>query len=187
MKKEIFVGSETLELASGKESRPIEECYWVVPGRFLAGEYPRYEKVLASEKKLRALLNQGVDCFVDLTEPVDRLEPYAEMVHRLSPGTIQTLKFPIRDVSVPYSREQTVEILDAIDEAIQRKGMVYLHCWGGVGRTGVIVGCWLTRHGFQGESALNQLHELWNHCPKSVTRNSPETTKQENYIINWTE
>lgn len=32
--------------------------------------------------------------------------------------------------------------------------MVYLHCWGGIGRTGTIVGCWLARNGFPGKAAL---------------------------------
>ncbi len=27
-------------------------------------------------------------------------------------------------------------------------GAVYVHCWGGVGRTGTVVGCWLLRHGY---------------------------------------
>lgn len=27
---------------------------------------------------------------------------------------------------------------------------VYVHCYGGIGRTGTVVGCWLVRHGLSG-------------------------------------
>jgi len=57
--------------------------------------------------------------------------------------------------------------------------------WGGVGRTGVIIGCWLARHRGGGEAALIQLRELWQQCPKSAFRQSPETLEQERYVLDW--
>ncbi|MDD2367052.1 MAG: protein-tyrosine phosphatase family protein [Desulfuromonadaceae bacterium] len=81
----------------------------------------------------------------------------------------------------------TTDILDTIDHHIHHGEIVYLHCWGGVGRTGVIVGCWLSRHGFTGDAALARLKELWQECPKSSHRKSPETTEQEQYIVTWQE
>ncbi len=78
-------------------------------------------------------------------------------------------------------------ILDTIDRSIADDGRVYVHCWGGVGRTGVIVGCWLARHGFPGDQALVRLRELWRQCPKSRYRQSPETREQEQYILRWME
>ena len=47
-------------------------------------------------------------------------------------------------------------ILDAIDAALDGGKTVYVHCWGGVGRTGTVVGCWLVRHGKTGDEALRQ-------------------------------
>ena len=41
-------------------------------------------------------------------------------------------------------------ILDDVDEAIAGGGLTYVHCWGGIGRTGTVVGCWLVRHGLEG-------------------------------------
>lgn len=166
---------------------PIENCYWVLPGRFLAGEYPRDRYLDSSRKKLSALLRAGVTCFVDLTETRDGLAPYADLVEEIANGRISIRNFPIRDVSVPYSSDQVTEILDTMDEVIAREGMVYLHCWGGVGRTGTIVGCWLARHGYPGQAALSKLKELWSCCSKSRNRRSPETTLQENYVRNWQE
>ena len=38
-------------------------------------------------------------------------------------------------------------ILDEIDGAILNGKTVYVHCLGGIGRTGTVVGCYLVRHG----------------------------------------
>ena len=160
--------------------KPIENCYWVIPGQFLAGEYPGDIDEEFSRVKINDLILSGITAFIDLTEENEGLLPYSGLLK-----TASHQRFSIRDVSIPSSTVITVAILDAIDHQIQQGGMVYLHCWGGVGRTGVIVGCWLARHGFKGESALARLHELWKQCPKSTYRRSPETNEQEQYIVKW--
>jgi protein-tyrosine phosphatase len=80
-----------------------------------------------------------------------------------------------------------VAILKAIDDHLRQGRLVYLHCWGGIGRTGTVVGCWLSRQGFQGTAALDRLRQLWQACPKSAHRMSPETHEQEQYIVHWEE
>ena len=159
--------------------RPINNCYWVLPGKLLAGEYPRNKDERSSERKLAALSEAGVNVFVDLTE-AGELAPYAHSV-----PTATHDRFPIEDVSVPSSIELTTAILDAVDEHIRRGDLVYVHCWGGVGRTGVIVGCWLARRCGSGERALHRLAELWRTCPKSGYRVSPETEEQVEYVRKW--
>ncbi|HNT77667.1 MAG TPA: hypothetical protein PKH77_21855 [Anaerolineae bacterium] len=162
--------------------RPIDNCYWVLTGRFLAGEYPRTKEETSSRTKLAALQQAGITVFIDLTTTRDGLLPYAGLLE------IATYyRFPIQDMSVPESPEVTVAILDALDAHLARGAKVYLHCWGGVGRTGVIVGCWLARHGYPGEAALAHLRELWQQCPKSANRQSPETPEQMQYIRAWAE
>jgi predicted protein tyrosine phosphatase len=160
--------------------QPITQCYWVVPGTLLAGEYPRNTDAQSSHAKIRALLHAGVTAFIDLTEADEGLHPYSAWI-----GTASHQRFPIRDVSIPASPDITIAILDAIDHHIARGQLVYVHCWGGVGRAGVIIGCWLARHGPGGAAALTRLRELWQHCPKSVDRASPETREQERYIVRW--
>ena len=46
---------------------------------------------------------------------------------------------PIRDFSVP-APDDLVATLDAIDAELAAGGIVYVHCWAGCGRTGVVVG-----------------------------------------------
>jgi len=160
--------------------RPIKQCYWVVPGKLLAGEYPIDKDEATSQEKINALLDIGISVFVDLTEEHEGLRSYTSLI-----GKAIHRRFAIRDVAVPDSPETTIQILDTIDRYIQQGEMVYVHCWGGVGRTGVIVGCWLARHGHGGEAALIRLRKLWTQCPKSATHESPETRDQERYIQSW--
>ena len=163
-------------------NRPIQYCYWVFPGQLLAGEYPRNKDAESSIQKINALIQAGITAFIDLTQVRDNLLPYAGILDDIS-----YQRFPIRDVSVPESIELMREILDAIDHHISQGRMVYVHCWGGIGRTGTVVGCWLARHGLEGRTAYDRLQELWEHNPKSAYRRSPETLEQKQYILDWRE
>ena len=163
------------------KERPIDNCYWV-EDRFLAGEYPRSRNGPDTFDKLDALLAEGVTLFVDLTEEGELL-PYSNWL-----GAVDHKRFPIPDTGTPRSAEQTREILDAIDGHLSDGGKVYLHCWGGIGRTGTIVGCWLgRRNGYDGKAALERLGELWQQNPKSGWRGSPENPWQVDYVLNWRE
>ena len=164
-------------------NKPIENCYWVVPGKFLAGEYPRNLDDPSSLEKLAAFREAGVAAFIDLTEEGGML-PYSQW---LDSETQTHQRFPIRDVTTPSSPELTTDILDTIDREITEGKLVYVHCMGGIGRTGTIVGCWLSRQGHRGEAALERLRELWDDCPKSAWTRSPETEAQRGYVRDWSE
>ena len=47
---------------------PITDCYWVEPGRLLAGEYPAVSSRRKTRKRLARFLDAGVNSFVNLTE-----------------------------------------------------------------------------------------------------------------------
>ncbi len=158
--------------------------YWVEENKLLAGEYPRNADDASSQDKIDALIALGVTAFIDLTHDDDGMAPYAQLL----PGQgIIYHRFPIRDLSVPGSTTLTRKVLDTIDVHIKDGRIVYVHCWGGVGRTGTIVGCWLSRHGYPGRLALDRLQELWRRNPKAISRSSPETPEQVQYIIDWNE
>ncbi|MXY73800.1 MAG: hypothetical protein F4Y83_02555 [Acidimicrobiia bacterium] len=170
---------------------PITNSYWVIPGRFAAGEYPSHANPRDTAARLRTLLRAGIDHFIDLTTERDWLEPYAEIAARegrtLGRGVAYE-RHPIVDMRVPRSPLETVGVLDAIDAALDDGRNVYLHCWGGVGRTGTMVGCWLVRHGGTGDEALAQVAEWWRGVENACRLpNSPQTREQCAYVRNWTE
>jgi hypothetical protein len=66
-----------------------------------------------------------------------------------------------------------MRILDDIDEARARGGTAYVHCWGGVGRTGTVIGCWLMRHALDGGDPIARIAVL--RAAVAGERPSPET------------
>ena len=166
---------------TGKENRPIPNSYWVIPHHFAAGEYPGAVCPREAEEKLRKLLHAGITHFIDLTEPGE-LVPYTDLVKEYARHLCRIAGYerhPIVDVSVPRYPQQMSRILDSIDAAMRDGKTVYVHCWGGVGRTGTIVGCWLVRHGRTGQEALSQIAEWWQGVDKVCRQPmSPETREQ---------
>ena len=125
------------------------------PGALLAGEYPGATTPDVAEARIDLLVDHGVRTFVDLTETVDGLEPYAEHVATIGARRgldLHHRPFPIPDMGV-CSAEGYDEILDAISESTDR-GVVYVHCWGGIGRTSTVVGCLLVDAGLDADAAL---------------------------------
>ena len=174
--------TEQLEL-----DRPISESYWVEPGRFLAGEYPAAPYEGRARERLDKFLDSGIDTFIDLTLP-NELPPYQSILleqAKLRDIEVQYNRFTIIDRSIPMGDMMTT-ILDAVDKALIGGCNIYLHCWGGIGRTGTTVGCYLVRRGLTGKQALAQLDEWWKEVPKSAYNpRSPETDRQVEYILNW--
>ena len=170
-------------------SNLFPESYWVLPDRFLAGENPVRFDVDVTSRRLSALLDAGIDTFIDLTQP-DELPVYLTLLQemaRVKDRTVSYQRFPILDRGLPSRKEMTTT-LDALDEALSNGHKVYLHCWGGVGRTGTVVGCYLIRHGVTGQQALDQIAKWWLDMPKRhVYSRSPETDEQVRFILDWHE
>ena len=167
--------------------RPLRESYWVVPGQFLAGEYPGKFDEEPTRKRLDALIEAGFNTFIDLTN-ANEMAPYANILHeQASAYDVEVVhhRFPIGDFGLP-TPERMNDILNKIEESLQAGRRVYLHCWGGIGRTGTTVGCYLVRQGKTAEEALDQLSAWWRSVPKSQYHPySPETGEQVNFIRAW--
>ena len=158
---------------------PIADSYWVVPGKLLAGEYPGAKLDADADPRLAAFTAAGITSFVDLTEEIEGLTPYS----RLLEGA-RCERLPIQDGGCPTPVEMRA-ILDWIDSEIADGHVVYVHCWGGHGRTGTVIGCWLVRHGAVPEAALTRIGELRRDVPDAAWMPSPETDDQIRLVERW--
>ena len=160
---------------------PLRNSYWVLPGKLLAGEHPTGTSHEATLDRLQRLIEAGVECFVDLTDPGETKRYDADL-----PFSVEYLRKPLKDHGVPAQHVHMVEILDCIHDALQSGRCVYVHCRAGIGRTGTVIGCLLVERGLDGETALNELNRVWQYCERSHSWPSiPETDEQSEYVRRW--
>src|SRR5262245_29063390 len=96
---------------------PINDSYWLVPGRLLAGEYPGAKTKDEARRKLQSFLDAKVDFFLDLTEEEEGLEPYAQLLEEEAMARDRRViyrRLPIPDMDVPTTErmreiQQTIE------------------------------------------------------------------------------
>lgn len=182
-------------------TRGIRNSYWVVPGEILAGPFPGSNEDFAAKLRLRALFDGGIRAFINLQEEGEMAisdkgynENYVEFFRiflrnngctEIEGGAVR--RFSIPDKTVP-SVELMKRILDEIDMLREKKIPLYIHCWGGVGRTATVVGCWLMRHGLADRrSVIDEIFRLRQACvdPACLAYKSPETDEQERFILSW--
>lgn len=165
---------------------PLPNSHWIEPGRLLAGEHPSAADDKATRKRLAKLLDAGIDCFLDLTEPVE-IESYQPLLAaaRGAEGVLY-LRRPIRDHGVPKSDAGMQQILDTLERVLAEGRSVYLHCRAGIGRTNLVAGCWIASRGGGGEAALERLNRAWRGNARSRGWPSiPETEEQVEFVRGW--
>ncbi|MHC1739655.1 MAG: dual specificity protein phosphatase family protein [Anaerolineaceae bacterium] len=162
------------------------DSYWVIKNKFMAGAYPGSFNDEIARQKLRSLLAAGINCYIDLTCPGDSHYPYTSLLKEEALDyqiPVEWINFPIADFGIPGVK-QMKQILDTIDQHLENGKKVYVHCIGGIGRTGTTVGCYLVRHGLAGEDALSHLAILRKHTFNGMYP-SPESDSQIEFVIKW--
>ena len=88
------------------------------------------------------------------------------------------LGFPIRDHGVPTSQTNTYELANKLCNALAGGQRVAIHCWGGIGRSGLIAACVLALGGIGPNEALQRV---------SAARGAsvPDTPEQRRWVIEF--
>jgi protein-tyrosine phosphatase len=86
--------------------------------------------------------------------------------------------FPIEDHGVPTSQADTLELAGKLHNALAGGQNVAIHCWGGIGRSGMIAACVLVRGGLEPNEALRRV---------SVGRGFPvpDTPEQREWVTEF--
>jgi protein tyrosine/serine phosphatase len=165
---------------------PIKGAYWV-RNNLVAGEYLREWNERKLRARLRQLLQAGVTLFLDLTQEREKnLRPYARSLRKEAAAAgrvVEYRRMPVPDFDTPMV-EQMRRILDVLDGAVASGHIAYVHCYAGLGRTGTVVGCYLVRHGMDGQAALEELVHL--RCGTDLEGYaSPVTDEQRQMVLDW--
>lgn len=172
--------------------RPNDNTYWIIPNGFIAGEYPGDNRgEVETREKLQRYLDLNITTFIDLTRPGEKSD-YESLLKEEAAKKgllIEYRRFPITDFGIPSKKEVMKHILDEIDAAVKERNQIaYVHCRGGIGRTGTAVGCYLVRHGHSGNGALEELNRLFQSSGRSYESPlSPETNEQRQLVKEWEE
>ena len=115
--------------------------------------------------------------------------PYADELEELGERRdviVEIANFAIEEGSA-VSEEEMALILDAIDAEIDgRNSPTLVHCSTGHGRTGLVVGCYLARHGIAtGKAVVDKIQELRALDPELQGIKSPENIVQERFVTRW--
>lgn len=162
-------------------TKPLNKYFIGVPNIY-AGEHPTIIKDRVSNcERIEQLINEGFTDFYDLTENFE-LPNYTQW---LRPDNLY-INFPIKNLSVPTSIKETYTLIQSISEISFRSNgrKAYIHCYGGVGRTGMIVACLLAYyyHDYDYESVMERFQKVYKNYTKSVYMNAPETVTQREFI-----
>lgn len=168
-------------------STPFPNSYWVRPGRLLAGEHPALLDSVGNRERMRQMLDLGIAAFLDLTEPDETadLEPYMPIAQQiLGPARqLAYCRIAIPDMGVPAPADMQ-RALDVIDQIMAAGRAIYVHCWGGIGRTGTVVGCHLVRTGMGGDAAIRKIAHLRQGTPDEGYP-APARDIQRQMVLGW--
>lgn len=190
-----FLSSITAIL-NGDESMyplPFNRSYWVIPGFLMAGEIPSAQSDSERIEKIKGLVDSGIQSVVNLIESEEcnfsgkKLIDYSDEMLKIAKESEVELainRFAIRDLDIP-TVDFMVELLNHIKKDVLEEKPVYVHCWGGIGRTGTTVGSFLINEGICDVKEVIDFIKFFKRHTNIAHRDSPETPDQVEFIQNW--
>lgn len=155
----------------------------------MAGMYPGGFSDTSILNRMQELSDLGIRSLINLTDPEEEINyftiiynNYCERFQEIYCKELVHTRFKIKDMDIP-TKDLMRKILDKIDKDIQKSHPVYVHCIGGTGRTGTVIGCYLLRHKLVNKNEVfEKIHLL-----RGDGKESPETEEQRQFVLNWDE
>jgi protein-tyrosine phosphatase len=98
-----------------------------------------------------------------------------DLRERAAARGIEALRFPIIDGSVPASMEAFIDLVRRILAEAEQGRTIIVHCWAGLGRTGLLAACCLVARGFDPGEAIVAVRRC---RPRTI-----EYTEQEEFVF----
>jgi protein-tyrosine phosphatase len=126
--------------------------------------------------EVSGLIHQGVDTLVSLLEAAEArdLDLHGEATACALHG-LRFVHFPIPDRGVPRSRPGFEVLLDELGQDLGSGKAIIIHCRAGIGRTGIVAACLLTRLGVAADEVFTVLS-------KARGLRMPDTPEQEAWV-----
>ena len=190
---------------------PTPESNWVIPGKLLVGAYPASQSDDETFDLITSILKFGVSKFVCLQEEYreygvteamwrsgNALRPYFEDVKNIvrekheyeelndypiiDTENLSFIHFPIRDCGITDD-SRVLELAKTLVQALKDGEIIYLHCWGGHGRTGTVVCIMLHLiYGLDATKSMARCQSVHDLRRWPVAVGSPQTQTQRDQV-----
>ncbi len=121
---------------------------------------------------------EGVEQIVSLTslkEIQNQSPDYADSILNKT-LSINWIELPIKDFSIPRDANSFKQCIKKIANFLIKGKAILIHCFGGIGRTGLAACCVLQILGLEQNDAQERVKQ---------SGSSPETQEQRNFIHDW--
>ena len=115
------------------------------------------------------LRRQGIELVISLTEDPLRRD-------WINDAGLMAMHLPVVDMEAP-TQEQLEQAVSAITRANEQQMGVAVHCGAGLGRTGVVLACYLVLKGMTAKNAIARVRRL--------RAGSIETDEQEDAVVEF--
>ena len=157
----------------------MERSSYFIENKALFGSYP-------TQKSIDELEKNGVKYFINLTYNIEKkITPYKT--------NYIYINYPIHDQGVPKdikSFSKFILNIVTIINSLKNNELIYIHCKGGHGRSGLVVACLLCYiYNLHPKNALLQTKHYHNNRPvmnhKWRLIGSPQTIEQKNFVYKF--
>jgi hypothetical protein len=127
----------------------VENFSWVIrnklagsaiPDEAYAGRTALFDTGGTIATDLTDLYDRGIRCLVSLTGRAEDLGPHCRT------SGLDWLYYPIPDFGIPDNIDSFDNLITAIIDSMDRSRPVCVHCFAGIGRTGLVLCCTVGRY-----------------------------------------